>query len=50
VDDSYIRKAAIRHKIPNITTPAGAVAAALGIMAARRQQTAGRQPLTAFHL
>jgi carbamoyl-phosphate synthase large subunit len=32
-DDSYIRKAAIRHKIPYITTTAAAVAAAEGIVA-----------------
>jgi len=30
-DDSYIRKSAIRYKIPYITTPAAAVAAADGI-------------------
>ncbi|MEN6627840.1 MAG: carbamoyl-phosphate synthase large subunit [Candidatus Sumerlaeia bacterium] len=34
-DDSYIRKAAIRHKIPYITTLAAAVAAAKGIEAWR---------------
>jgi carbamoyl-phosphate synthase large subunit len=33
VDDSYIRKAAIRLKIPYITTVAAAVAAAEGIAA-----------------
>jgi carbamoyl-phosphate synthase large subunit len=32
-DDSYIRKAAIRHKIPYITTLSGALAAARGIEA-----------------
>ena len=37
-DDSYIRKAAIRYKIPYITTLAGALAAARGIAAAREQQ------------
>jgi carbamoyl-phosphate synthase large subunit len=37
-DDSYIRKAAINYKIPYITTLAGALAAARGIAAARRQQ------------
>jgi len=36
-DDSYIRKAAIRYKIPYITTLAGALAAARGIAAARQQ-------------
>ncbi len=37
-DDSYIRKAAIKYKIPYITTLAGALATARGIGAARRQQ------------
>ena len=32
-DDSYIRKAAIKHKVPYITTVAAAVAAAKGIEA-----------------
>ena len=35
-DDSYIRKAAIKYRIPYVTTPAAAVAAAQGILAARR--------------
>ncbi len=35
-DDSYIRKAAIKHKIPYITTTAAAIAAAKGIAALRR--------------
>ncbi len=35
-DDSYIRKAAIKYKIPYITTLAGALAAAQGIAAIRR--------------
>ncbi|MBM4285936.1 MAG: carbamoyl-phosphate synthase large subunit [Deltaproteobacteria bacterium] len=35
-DDSYIRKAAIKYKIPYITTLAGALAAARGIAAIRR--------------
>ncbi|MGQ9687451.1 MAG: carbamoyl-phosphate synthase large subunit [Desulfobaccales bacterium] len=35
-DDSYIRKDAIKYKIPYITTLAGALAAARGIAAARR--------------
>ncbi|MBU2601201.1 MAG: carbamoyl-phosphate synthase large subunit [Actinobacteria bacterium] len=34
-DDSYIRKAAINHKVPYITTTAAAVAAAKGIAAHR---------------
>jgi carbamoyl-phosphate synthase large subunit len=36
VDDSYIRKAAIRYKVPYITTPAAASATARGIGAAHR--------------
>ena len=36
MDDAHIRKTAIRYNIPNITTPAGALAAAKGI-AARKQ-------------
>jgi carbamoyl-phosphate synthase large subunit len=35
-DDSYIRKAAIKYKIPYITTTAAAVAAAKGIVAVRK--------------
>ncbi len=35
VDDSYIRKAAIRHKVPYVTTLAAAVASVKGIAAAR---------------
>jgi carbamoyl-phosphate synthase large subunit len=35
-DDSYIRKAAIKYKIPYITTIAAAVAAAKGVAAVRR--------------
>jgi carbamoyl-phosphate synthase large subunit len=37
-DDSYIRKAAIKHKIPYITTMAAAVAAAEGIAARKNGQ------------
>ncbi|MDH7570936.1 MAG: carbamoyl phosphate synthase large subunit, partial [Armatimonadota bacterium] len=36
-DDSYIRKAAVKYKIPYITTPAAAFAAAEGIRAAREE-------------
>jgi carbamoyl-phosphate synthase large subunit len=39
-DDALIRKTAIRYNIPNITTPAGALAAAKGI-AARKQGQVG---------
>ena len=35
-DDSYIRKAAIKYKIPYITTLSAALAAAKGIAANRR--------------
>jgi len=38
-DDSYIRMAAIKYKVPYITTPAAAVAAAEGIRAARERTT-----------
>jgi carbamoyl-phosphate synthase large subunit len=38
VDDSDIRKAAIQYRVPHITTPAGALAAAKGISARRRGQ------------
>jgi len=41
-DDSYIRMAAIRCKVPYITTPAAAVAAAEGIRAARERPGAVR--------
>jgi carbamoyl-phosphate synthase large subunit len=39
-DDSYIRKAAIKYKVPYITTAAAAVAAAEGIAARRKGATA----------
>jgi carbamoyl-phosphate synthase large subunit len=39
-DDSYIRKAAIRYKVPYITTLAAGLAAARGIAASRRRPTA----------
>ena len=47
-DDSYIRKAAIRYKIPYVTTPAAAVAAAQGIEAAR-QSDIGVRSLQEYH-
>ncbi|MGA6925236.1 MAG: carbamoyl-phosphate synthase large subunit [Desulfosarcina sp.] len=37
-DDAYIRKTAIRYHIPNVTTPAAALAAAKGIAARKRGQ------------
>jgi len=47
-DDSYIRKAAIKHRIPYLTTTAAAVAAAKGI-AARRAQEAEARSLQDYH-
>ncbi len=47
-DDSYIRKAAINYKVPNITTTAGALAAAKGI-AARRKGQAWVKSLQDYH-
>jgi len=41
-DDSYIRKAAIKYRIPYITTATGAVAAAEGIVAASEHKSAVR--------
>jgi carbamoyl-phosphate synthase large subunit len=39
-DDAHIRKTAIRYHIPEVTTPAGALAAAKGIAARKRGQDA----------
>ena len=47
-DDSYIRKTAIKHKIPYITTTAAAIAAAKGIEAFR-QTTTHVKPLQTYH-
>jgi len=47
-DDSYIRKAAIRHKVTYITTLAAAAAAAKGIAAARKGK-AGVKSLQEYH-
>jgi len=47
-DDSYIRKAAIKYKIPYITTLAAAIAAAKGI-AASRQGKGTVRPLQSYH-
>ncbi len=41
-DDSYIRMAAIKHRVPYITTAAAAVAAAEGIRAARERPGVAR--------
>ncbi len=48
VDDSYIRKTAIKHKIPYVTTLAGALSSALGI-AARRTATTELRSLQEYH-
>ena len=47
-DDSYIRKAAIKYKVPYITTTAAALAAAKGI-AARRQGKETVKSLQDYH-
>ncbi len=47
-DDSHIRKAAIRHKVPYITTMAAAAAAVQGIEACRGGQSAVRS-LQEYH-
>jgi carbamoyl-phosphate synthase large subunit len=47
-DDSYIRKAAIKYKIPYITTTAAATAAARGIEAFRGCD-AGSKSLQSYH-
>ncbi|OQX27533.1 MAG: carbamoyl phosphate synthase large subunit [Desulfobacteraceae bacterium IS3] len=47
-DDSYIRKTGIKYKIQNITTPAGALAAAKGI-AARREGKPIVRSLQKYH-
>ncbi len=49
-DDSYIRKAAIKYRIPYITTMAAALASAEGIRAIRSQSAAlSVKSLQAFH-
>jgi carbamoyl-phosphate synthase large subunit len=47
-DDSYIRKAAIKYKVPHITTIAAAVAAARGIEASRRGKSTVKS-LQSYH-
>jgi carbamoyl-phosphate synthase large subunit len=47
-DDSYIRKAAIKYRIPHVTTVAAAVAAARGIQALRAGK-AGVKSLQDYH-
>ena len=48
-DDSYIRKSAIRYKIPYITTPAAAIATAEGIEAARKTTASEVKSLQEYH-
>jgi carbamoyl-phosphate synthase large subunit len=48
-DDSYIRKAAIKYKIPYVTTTAAAAAAAKGIAAFRKAGAATVKPLQQYH-
>ncbi len=48
-DDSYIRKAAIKHKVPYITTTAAAIAAAEGIAACRPEGKGKVQSLQEYH-
>jgi carbamoyl-phosphate synthase large subunit len=47
-DDAYLRKAAIRHKVPYVTTLAAAAAAAKGIEACQRG-AAGVRSLQSYH-
>jgi carbamoyl-phosphate synthase large subunit len=47
-DDSYIRKTAIKHKVPYITTIAAAMAAAKGIEASQ-QGTSRVKSLQTYH-
>ena len=49
IDDSYIRKNAIRHHIPYITTMAAALATASGIRSEMRQEAPGITSLQEFH-
>ncbi|MGN0632161.1 MAG: carbamoyl-phosphate synthase large subunit, partial [Ruminococcus sp.] len=48
-DDSYIRKAAIKHRIPYITTMAAAKASAEGIRALIEKKQFGVKSLQSFH-
>ena len=48
-DDSYIRKNAIKHKIPYITTMAAAKASAAGIKAVKEQGKIGVESLQSIH-
>jgi carbamoyl-phosphate synthase large subunit len=48
-DDSYIRKTAIKYKVPYITTLAAAKAAVKGIEAAKKAGQGGVKSLQAYH-
>ena len=48
-DDSHIRKAAIKYKIPYVTTTAAAAAAAKGIAAFKKAGSATVKPLQQYH-
>ncbi|MBQ7782744.1 MAG: carbamoyl phosphate synthase large subunit, partial [Oscillospiraceae bacterium] len=48
-DDSYIRKAAIKHRIPYITTMAAAKASTEGIRAIKNNTHLGVKALQAYH-
>ena len=48
-DDSYIRKAAIKHRIPYITTMAAAKASAEGIRAVKANADIAVKSLQAYH-
>jgi len=48
-DDSYIRKAAIKYKVPYITTTAAAIAAAEGIAACRQDGKGEVRSLQEYH-
>ena len=47
-DDSYIRKAAIKHRVPYITTITAATAAVRGI-AEQKKERSGVKSLQAYH-
>ena len=49
IDDSYIRKSAIRHHIPYITTMAGARATAEGIKAEQTGEGMPVRSLQEYH-
>jgi carbamoyl-phosphate synthase large subunit len=48
IDDSYIRKAAVKYKMPYMTTLTAALAAARGIES-QRATRAGVRSLQAYH-